>query len=266
MKPNKYILPCAMFVVAILAPARSAPAQQIIGTPGSPSATTTIDGNYIPNPPPAFGGEINLDAKASKPWWPPNIVPPKRAPNILLIMTDDQGYGISGTFGGVIPTPTMDLSMAYTFDKANANAPSTHTTQYFEMLGNRAIYHDGWMASTTPPQPPWLLGKAKLPDVVNGYKWELYHIAEDYSQANDLAAKMPDKLRDMHRVRHAHAGGRCRLPGAIPLHRHDQQGEFQTRTAADAARGQQGRARNEEQREQVREGLGLIGEMRGLLT
>ena len=85
-----------------------ATAQQITGTPGSPSATTTIDGNYIPNPPPAFGGEINLDAKASKPWWPPNIVPPKGAPNILLIMTDDQGYGISSTFGGVIPTPTMD--------------------------------------------------------------------------------------------------------------------------------------------------------------
>jgi hypothetical protein len=87
-----------------------ATAQQITGTPGAPSATTTIDGNYIPNPPPAFGGEINLNAKDSKTWWPPNIVPPKGAPNILLIMTDDQGYGISGTFGGVIPTPTMDAS------------------------------------------------------------------------------------------------------------------------------------------------------------
>ena len=77
-----------------------ATAQQITGTPGAPSATTTIDGNYIPNPPPAFGGEINLNAKDSKTWWPPNIVPPKGAPNILLIMTADQGYGISGTFGG----------------------------------------------------------------------------------------------------------------------------------------------------------------------
>jgi arylsulfatase len=83
-------------------------AHQITGTPGSPSATTTIDGNYIPNPPPTFGGEINLNADNSKPWWPPNIVPPKGAPNILLIMTDDQGYGVSGTFGGVIPTPSMD--------------------------------------------------------------------------------------------------------------------------------------------------------------
>ncbi|MGO7428702.1 arylsulfatase, partial [Rhizobium ruizarguesonis] len=77
-------------------------AQTVTGTPGSPSATTTIDGRYLPNPPEAFGGEINLSAKDSKPYWPPQIVPPKGAPNILLIMTDDAGYGVSGTFGGVI--------------------------------------------------------------------------------------------------------------------------------------------------------------------
>ena len=71
------------------------------------------------------------------------------------------------------------------------------TTQYFEMVGNRAIYHDGWIAATTPPEPPWGLGLGKFPDVVNGYNWELYNIAEDYSENNDLAAKMPDKLRDM---------------------------------------------------------------------
>ena len=87
--------------------------------------------------------------------------------------------------------------MAYTFDKANANAPSTRSTQYFEMVGNRAIYHDGWIAATTPPEPPWDLGFGKFPDVVNGYTWELYNLAEDYSENNDLAAKMPDRLRDM---------------------------------------------------------------------
>jgi arylsulfatase len=98
---------------------------------------------------------------------------------------------------GIAQKPIEGVSMAYTFDKANANAPSTHSTQYFEMFGNRAIYNDGWIASTTPPQPPWLMGLAKMPDVLNGYKWELYNIAEDYSQSNDLAAKMPDKLRQM---------------------------------------------------------------------
>ena len=65
------------------------PAQEVTGTPGAPDATTTIDGRYLPNPPPAFGGEIGLGAKDSKPYWPPQIVPPKGAPNILLIMTDD---------------------------------------------------------------------------------------------------------------------------------------------------------------------------------
>ena len=78
------------------------------GRPGSPDATTTIPGNQLPPPPQKFGGVIKEEAKDSKPWWPPRIVPPKGAPNVLLIMTDDQGYGVSGTFGGVIPTPAMD--------------------------------------------------------------------------------------------------------------------------------------------------------------
>jgi arylsulfatase len=76
--------------------------------PGSPDATTTIDGRYLPNPPVPFGGVISLDAKDSKPYWPPTVVPPKGAPNVLMIMTDDAGYGVSGTFGGVIPTPALD--------------------------------------------------------------------------------------------------------------------------------------------------------------
>jgi hypothetical protein len=98
---------------------------------------------------------------------------------------------------GVAQKPIEGVSMAYTFDKANANAPSRRTTQYFEMVGNRAIYQDGWLAATTPPQPPWDLGLGKFPNVVNGYTWELYNIAEDYSENNDLAAKMPDRLRNM---------------------------------------------------------------------
>src|SRR5450432_4112100 len=81
-----------------------ASAQQINGTPGSPSATQVIDGNQLPAPALPFGGVIKEDAKNSTPYWPPPVVPPKGAPNVLLIMTDDQGYGVSGTFGGVIPT------------------------------------------------------------------------------------------------------------------------------------------------------------------
>jgi hypothetical protein len=85
-----------------------APARQINGTPGSPSATTTINGKYLPPQPAPFGGVINLSAGQSKPYWPPRVVPPKGVPNALLIMTDDAGYGISSTFGGVIPTPELD--------------------------------------------------------------------------------------------------------------------------------------------------------------
>src|SRR6266704_5006065 len=92
----------AMFV------APPAPAQQINGTPGDPSATLTIDGKQIPPPPMPFGGVIKESALDSKPYWPPRVVPPKGAPNIVLILTDDQGYGVSGTFGGVVPTPALD--------------------------------------------------------------------------------------------------------------------------------------------------------------
>jgi arylsulfatase len=81
---------------------------QTTGVPGSPAATTTIDGKQLPPPDPKFGGVIKDDALQSKAWWAPRIVPPKGAPNILLIMTDDSGFGVPSTFGGVIPTPTMD--------------------------------------------------------------------------------------------------------------------------------------------------------------
>ena len=86
----------------------SANAQQTTGVPGSPSATTTIDGKQLPAPDPKFGGVIKDGALQSKPWWAPQIVPPKGAPNVLLILVDDAGYGVPGSFGGVIPTPALD--------------------------------------------------------------------------------------------------------------------------------------------------------------
>ena len=97
---------------------------------------------------------------------------------------------------GIKQKPIEGVSMVYTFDKANAKAPSMHHTQYFEMFANRAIYHDGWLASTTPANAPWNITTNKLPDV-NSYNWELYNIADDFSQYNDLASKMPDKLKAM---------------------------------------------------------------------
>jgi len=83
-------------------------AQETTGVPGSPNATTTIYGKQLPAPDPKFGGVIKESALQSKAWWAPRIVPPKKAPNILLIMTDDAGFGVPSTSGGVIPTPTLD--------------------------------------------------------------------------------------------------------------------------------------------------------------
>ena len=103
--------PCRLLILllaVILLSSAEGLAQQINGVPGAPDSTTTIDGRYLPPPPQKFGGEINLNAAQSKPYWPARVVPPKGAPNILLIMTDDVGFAAPSTFGGVIPTPTLD--------------------------------------------------------------------------------------------------------------------------------------------------------------
>ncbi|MEJ2311475.1 MAG: arylsulfatase [Gemmatimonadales bacterium] len=82
--------------------------QQVTGELGSPGATTTIPATQLPAPDPQFGGVIKDDALQSTPWWAPRIVPPANAPSILLIITDDAGFAVPSTFGGVIPTPAMD--------------------------------------------------------------------------------------------------------------------------------------------------------------
>ncbi len=110
MEPREIgvVAEAAAFLVAAALAVTPVVAQQVTGELGSPSATTTINGKQLPPPPPQFGGVIKQSALDSKPWWPPRIVPPKGAPNVLLIMTDDQGYGVTGTFGGVNPTPALD--------------------------------------------------------------------------------------------------------------------------------------------------------------
>jgi len=95
-------------LIAVAAEGDAAGAPHVTGVLGSPSATTTISGRQLPAPEPPFGGVIEHDALSSTPWWAPRIVPPKQAPNVLLIITDDAGFGVPSTFGGVIPTPTMD--------------------------------------------------------------------------------------------------------------------------------------------------------------
>ena len=120
--------------------------------------------------------------------------------DIVPTILEATGIPAPDTINGIKQLPIEGVSMAYTWDKANANAPTQHTTQYFEMLGNRAIYHDGWVAATTPVTLPWELSTKPPPDVITGYKWELYNVMEDPTQNNDLAAKMPDKLKQMQNI------------------------------------------------------------------
>ncbi len=116
--------------------------------------------------------------------------------DIVPTILEAAGIQAPEEVNGIKQKPIEGVSMLYTFDSANANAPSKRDTQYFEMVGNRAIYHDGWIAATTPPSPPWELGTGAMPPL-DQYKWELYNITEDYSEYNDLAASHPDKLKEM---------------------------------------------------------------------
>jgi len=110
------------------------------------------------------------------------------APTVLEAV----GVQMPAVLNGVPQKPIEGVSMVYSFD--DAKAPSTHRTQYFEMFANRAIYNDGWVAATTPPLAPWAVGKT-IP--VDDYKWELYDVTKDFSEASDLAAKEPKKLHEL---------------------------------------------------------------------
>jgi arylsulfatase A-like enzyme len=111
------------------------------------------------------------------------------APTIL----EAAGVSAPAVLNGVPQRPIEGVSMVYSFD--DAAAPSRRKTQYFEMFGTRAVYHDGWVAATTPPVAPWDL-QSQVPPVEE-YAWELYHVAEDFSQAMNLAEREPAQLREL---------------------------------------------------------------------
>ena len=97
---------------------------------------------------------------------------------------------------GIKQKPIEGVSMAYTFKKANANAPSVHRTQYFEMMGDHAIYSDGWIASTKVMRPPWETGKIVAESPAD-YPWELYNVNKDWTQYENVADKNPAKLKEL---------------------------------------------------------------------
>jgi arylsulfatase len=94
---------------------------------------------------------------------------------------------------GVDQRPMDGVSMAYTFN--DSNAKSTRNTQYFEIMGNRALYHDGWVAATTPFRKPWQVVGGETNDPAHDFKWELYHVSDDFSESDNLAEKYPDTLK-----------------------------------------------------------------------
>ncbi|MER2625827.1 MAG: arylsulfatase [Accumulibacter sp.] len=132
--------------------------------------------------------------------------------DIVPTILEATGIQAPDMINGIKQRPIEGTSMAYTWDKANANSPTRHSTQYFEMLGNRAIYHDGWVAATTPATLPWELSTKSPPDVITGYKWELYNVMDDPTQSNDLAARMPDKLKQMQGIFYVEAAKHNVLP------------------------------------------------------
>jgi hypothetical protein len=117
--------------------------------------------------------------------------------DIMPTILEAAGLEKPVTVYGVEQEPVEGVSMVYTFD--DPKAPSRRTTQYFEMFANRAIYDNGWVATTTPTTPPWVSVAEKI-DPIDGYKWELYNVEEDFSEANDLAKRHPDKLRELQRL------------------------------------------------------------------
>ncbi len=125
--------------------------------------------------------------------------------DIVPTILEVTGIPAPETINGIKQKPIEGVSMVYTWDKANADAPTRHKTQYFEMLGNRAIYHDGWLAATTPVTFPWELSTKEPPDVITGYKWELYNVNEDPTQFNDVAKSKPEKLKEMQELFYAEA-------------------------------------------------------------
>lgn len=133
--------------------------------------------------------------------WPERIKAKKEIRSQFSHVTDiaptvleAAGLPFPKIVNGTEQTPFNGSSLVFSFD--DGNAPERHTTQYFEIFGNRGIYHNGWVACTRH-SIPWLLTENPP---LNNDVWELYHVAEDFSQSNNLAASNPDKLKELQKV------------------------------------------------------------------
>ena len=101
---------------------------------------------------------------------------------------------------GIKQAPIEGTSFAYTFDAENAKAPSRHTTQYFEMMGQWALYQNGWLLSTKVNRAPWEAFGPANPDPLNNQVFQLYDLTKDFTQANDIAGQHPQKVAEMRKA------------------------------------------------------------------
>ena len=102
------------------------------------------------------------------------------------------------TINGFKQVPMNGKSLLYTLN--NPDAPEQHKTQYFEVIANQGIYHDGWIANSTPKRLPWEGRGPSNPDPFNDYEWELYNLREDFSQSKNLAKENPEKLEELRAI------------------------------------------------------------------
>jgi arylsulfatase len=101
---------------------------------------------------------------------------------------------------GIKQAPIEGTSFLYTFDAKNAKTASRHKTQYFEMMGQWALYHDGWLLSTKVNRAPWQAFGAANPDPLNNQVFQLYDLRKDFTQSEDVAAKHPQKVKEMRQM------------------------------------------------------------------
>ena len=133
--------------------------------------------------------------------------------DIMPTILEVAGINAPVTINGVAQKPLDGVSMAYTWDDPKARG--RRTTQYFEMFGNRGIYHDGWFACTSPlvfawePEPKGLIPES--------FTWELYNIDHDFTQAKDLSKEHPEKLRELQDLWWAEAGRNEEYTGRMPF-------------------------------------------------
>jgi hypothetical protein len=117
--------------------------------------------------------------------------------DVLPTILEVAGINAPEYVDGIKQSPIEGTSFAYTFDAGNAKAPTRHTTQYFEMFGQWAVYHDGWMLSTKVNRAPWQAFGAANPDPLNNQVLQLYDLNKDFSQVEDVAADYPQKISEM---------------------------------------------------------------------